>query len=61
MSSEEDEMDDKELIEALCDIEEGLSPWEVEFVDSLHKWLKIHPKLTARQRRKAEEIWEDKG
>ena len=37
-------MSDKDLIEALCDIEEGLSDWEVDFVDSLEKSAGVDPK-----------------
>ena len=55
------DMGDVELVEALNDIEDGLSSWEFNFVDSIHKWLKEHEGLTVRQRDKAETIWEDKG
>jgi hypothetical protein len=29
---------DKELVEALCDVESGLTEWEMKFADSLAKW-----------------------
>lgn len=48
--------DDAEIVEALCDVDEGLSEWEVEFVDSLAKWLKDRGPLTEKQRAKAEQI-----
>jgi len=51
------DMPDQELVDALCDIEEGLSEWEVEFVDSLSKWMDDVGELTGPQRRKAEQIW----
>jgi hypothetical protein len=49
---------DEDLVGALCDIEEGLSEWEVEFADSIYKWWEKHGFLTTGQRKKAEEIWE---
>jgi len=54
-------MNDQELVDALCDIEDGLSGWEMEFADSLSKWLKENDDLTPKQRAKADEIWKDKG
>ena len=33
-----EEASDGELIEALCEVEEGLTEWEMNFVDSLAKW-----------------------
>ena len=52
-------MNDGELIKALCDIEAGLSNWEVEFVESLCVWLEDEGRpLTAKQRDKAIEILE---
>ena len=32
------EASDKELIEALLDVEKGLTEWEMNFADSLAKW-----------------------
>ncbi len=51
-------MSDEDLVGALCDIEEGLTEWEVNFVDSIEKWLRTHADLTDPQRAKAEQIWE---
>lgn len=52
---------DGELVEELCEIEDVLTEWEVEFVDSISKWLKEHGGLTEGQRKKAEEILDEKG
>ena len=53
-------MTDEDLVGALQDIESGLSEWEVEFADTLHKSLARGP-LSPKQRAKAEEIWKEKG
>ena len=50
-------LSDRELIEELCEIEEGLTGWEVEFVESVSR----RYSLSDRQRAKAEEILEEKG
>lgn len=55
------DMEDAELVEALNDIEAGLSGWEMNFVDDLYKWLQEHEGLTVKQRAKAEQVWEAKG
>ena len=55
------EEEDNELVESLCEIDEGLSEWEVEFVESLSKWLEWNATLTAKQRTKALQIFEEKG
>lgn len=31
---------DEELVEALCDVEKGLTEWEMKFADSLSKQIK---------------------
>ena len=46
-------MTDKELVESLCDIEDGMSEWEVEFVDSIDKQFRQRGTLTLGQRKKA--------
>lgn len=51
-------MENEDLIGALCDIEEGLSSWEVDFVDSIDKWFRKKKFLTNTQRKKAQDIWE---
>lgn len=54
--------DDRLLVRALCEIEDGLNEWEQEFVESVSKQvLDQHRPLTDRQRSKAETILEDKG
>lgn len=52
---------DQELVEELCEIDHGLSDWEVGFVDSLSRWLDENDSLTDRQREKAEQIYEEKA
>ena len=47
------EASDKELIEALLDVEDGLSQWEMNFADSLARWSGL---LTLKQRNTAEKI-----
>ena len=49
---------DVDLVSELCAIEEGLREWEVEFVDSISKWLDVHDGLTEKQRGKAQELAE---
>lgn len=49
-------MTDAELIQALTGIEDGLTEWEVGFVESISK--QKYP-LTPKQRAKAEKILED--
>jgi hypothetical protein len=44
--------EDLELTKAACKIEEGLNPWEEEFVEDMSKWLDSHETLTERQRAK---------
>lgn len=48
-----DDAPDKELVEALCDVEEGLTAWEMEFAESLSKQ---GGSLSPKQRAKAEQI-----
>lgn len=58
---------DRELVEALCEIDDGLTEWEVEFVDSLARHLAISRHmvrswtLTYMQRVKALQIAEKHG
>lgn len=52
---------DEEICRELCEIEDGLSEWEVDFVDSINKQNSQDGKsLTGRQRKKAEEILQDR-
>jgi hypothetical protein len=57
----ERKLTDGELIDALCEIEFGLSGWEIDFVESLAKQIEAGRTLTDRQREKAEAILEAKG
>ena len=52
---------DAELVEELCEIEDGFSEWEVEFVESIAKWMEDHDSLTDGQRQKADQIYHDKA
>lgn len=54
-------MTDRELVEELNEIESGLSDWEVEFIESINDWLDNHGGLTVDQRKKAEQILDEKG
>lgn len=51
------DLSDKEVVEVLCDIEEGLNEWETKFVDSVATQVldKGRP-LTPRQRETADRI-----
>jgi hypothetical protein len=48
--------DDRDLIEELCDYDEGLTLWEINFIDEMGRWLAGYPELTVAQRDKAKEI-----
>lgn len=48
--------DDRKLVQELLDIEEGLTDWEVEFAESVSRWLDTRERLTDAQRRKVEAI-----
>lgn len=52
---------DRDLVQALLDIEAGLTDWEVEFSESLSRWLDSHDTLTNKQRAKAEQILAEVG
>lgn len=57
-----DELDDEAIVQALCAIEDGLTPWEVEFVESVAaQVIDQRRMLTDRQRETAEKILEEKG
>ncbi len=53
--------DDEGLVDDLCEIEDGLSAWEVEFVESLARHVGRRLCLSVGQIEKAEEILEAKG
>jgi hypothetical protein len=48
--------EDRKLVERLCAIGDGLSEWEVMFIDSLAKWLAAGRVRTAKQRERALQI-----
>ena len=52
---------DRELVAWASDIEDGLTEWEVEFVESLNRWLEDRGALTDKQRSTLERIVEKKG
>lgn len=54
------DMDDRELIGALNDVEDGLRERELEFVDDMGRAMgkDLTLNLTVNQRRWAEDIWE---
>lgn len=57
-----DELDDEATVQALCAIEDGLTAWEVEFVESVAaQVIDERRPLTERQRETAERILEEKG
>lgn len=53
--------DDRLLTDKLCDIDEGLNEWEVNFVESIAKQTERGEILTPAQREKANEILDKKG
>lgn len=54
--------EDLGLVEVLCSFDKGLTPWEVDFVDSLSRWLDDYEVLTDRQRATAKKIlWDLEG
>jgi hypothetical protein len=51
---------DKVLLRELDERGEGLTPWEVKLVESLHRWLETNDALTDPQREKLREIRADR-
>lgn len=47
---------DRELLDALLALDEGLTEWEVEFIDKLDKQLLRGLSLSARQRNSVDDI-----
>jgi len=55
------ELDDAD-VKALCEIEEGLSEWEVGFVESVHEWVVDKKRcLSDKQRARVQKILEEHG
>lgn len=55
--SDDDQARFEGLIAALCDVEDGLSEWEVTFVDDMSRQIETQH-LTDRQRTKIEDLHE---
>ena len=55
------ELTDKELMEILCEIESGLTDWEVEFIEDVTKRVETGEVLSKGRREKAEQIRREKG
>lgn len=53
-----DQDDAREMLQDLLDLEEGLSDWEVNFIDSLDNW---KGKFTPKQIEILEKIWKEKA
>lgn len=52
---------DLALIEEGNKIEDGLSTWEMNFIDDLNRWMKRNETLTVPQRETLEKILAEKG
>lgn len=50
MAKKIEELNDDELTKRLCDIEEGLSEWEVRFVDDLRRQWAYKQWISKKQR-----------
>ena len=48
--------EDVDLVNELLEAESGLTDWEVEFAESLSRWLESHHDLTKKQRDRAEAV-----
>ena len=48
---------DKEIVDELCSIDEGLNTWELDFVDSMALRYEAERTLTTGMRDKAEQIF----
>lgn len=35
---DDEDYDLRQMVEELCDIDEGLTPWEVNFIDDMSRW-----------------------
>lgn len=55
-------MNDRELVDALCEIDHGLRDWEVEFIESIAELvIDQQQELSPAQKRKGEEILEERS
>jgi hypothetical protein len=53
--------EDQKDVNLLLDVEEGLSDWEVNFAESLNRWLRNNEELTKKQRAKLHSILKEHG
>lgn len=60
MPTTQNREDDLFMLKELLNLEEGLSEWEVEFIESLNKHNKAGRVFTQKQREKLGQIYEDK-
>ena len=51
-----DDWSDSDLVEEVCEIESGLSDWEVKFIEDVTKQVEDQQELTWRQRSKLAQI-----
>lgn len=51
-------MSDAEMVEALCELDSGLTSWELEFLESVAEQVENGHSLSERQREKLVEIHE---
>lgn len=52
---------DREIVDELCDIDSGLNPWELGFVDDMARRLDAREELSIPMRAKAEKILRELG
>ena len=55
------DLTDDELVAELCQIDSGLTGWEVDFVESITQFVEDGGELSDAQRAKAFEILEEHG
>jgi len=58
MGKKIEELNDEELTKRLCDIEDGLTEWEVRFVDDVRRQWKMKQWISKKQRELARKIAE---
>lgn len=52
---------DRDLVRRLLEIRDGLTDWEVRFIESVSEWVKTRGELTPAQRDRAQQIDERRG
>lgn len=58
MCAEESRYEDLEEVEDLMTVEEGLSDWEMDFLDSVKQRFGVEGYLTSKQKFKINELWD---